>query len=183
MSAQAPGASDIPISDWQGTPVIIKTGGDLPPADSPTPGSLNCTINMDADFVSNLLNDDKWQSAKSAEVARILALDITDGNTVLPTIKADSPGLAVLQISYEDETLIFQEMAVPNSELTKISISSSLTFRVTQPGEKPEEWTASTAHVPVKAPFVLFTQGEKRDQVQCRSTDVTITLHLDWGPM
>src|ERR1700741_3938043 len=182
MSAQAPGTHDLPISDWQGTPVIIKTGGDLDPANAAAPITLSCIINMGDNFRSNLLNA-QWQSAKSAQIARILGLEIKDGNTVLSTIKADSPGLAVLQVSYGEETLMFQEMAMPNSELTKISISSSVPFRVTTGGQRPDEWTESTGEVPAEKPFVLFTQGEKRDQIQCTSTNVEITVQLDWGEM
>lgn len=179
-------ATELNPTAWEGTPVIIKTGGGQTGGETggETEGPLTmpCSITVDSlkkpAFISTLL-EKQWQSAKSDQVASIKWVTIVDNGKLPKTITHDQPGLAVLQISYGHETLIIQEVALPNSEYTKVTISSSLPF-----GAPTTEWKDSTAKVPAEKPFVVFTQGDNPpDAIQCTSLDVTITIEVDWGPM
>lgn len=185
MSTQMQAANDIrPAGDWESTPVIIKTGGGpvdpVPPLEPTAP--IQCTINAeDQDFESTLLGD-LWQSAMSVHTGTITKVEITENGNLLRSIEADHLGLAVLQISYGKETLIFQEVAQPDSDATKLSISSSLPFQVTDGGPS-DEWRDSVAGVPPDPPFVVFTQGDSIHKIPCKSTDVEVKLDVEWDKM
>jgi hypothetical protein len=176
MSTPAEGVSENRVrSDWQMTPVIIKTGGG--PVDPPSP--IKCTIGVENEaFISSLV-DDKWQSAMSAQTGSITEV-IIDDNGCVSRINTDLVGLAVVQITYGQDLLIVQEVALPHSEFTNLSISSSLKFAVTQ-GDSPDEWSSSDASVSADPPFIVFTKGSRMEKIHCESTAVTITLKMDWG--
>jgi hypothetical protein len=168
-----------PRANWEVTPVIIKTGGGQTGGEEDPPAPrIECTINAnDQDFESRLL-DDKWGSAKSVEVARIKDVIIADGPNVLPTINANPVGLTVVQITFGEETLIIQDVALPDSEYTKVLISSSNLFSADGGLDK---WTESTGDVPAKPPLVVFTQGERTETIHCSFSDVQVTLDVDFG--
>lgn len=175
MSTPAEGVSEIRSrSNWQMTPVIIKSGGG--PNDPPTP--MQCTIGVKGeDFISRLV-DLKWQSAISAKTGSVKEVIINDNGSE-STINADLVGLAVLQITYGQDTLIVQEVALQHSEFTKLSISSSVEFTAT-PGDLPDEWCDSAAPVSPNPPFIVFTKGSMMKKIPCHSTAVTIALKMDW---
>ncbi len=188
MSTPQEATEFTPKEDWEVTPVIIKTGGGTggqtggevdPPAQQ-----VLCTIDVQHDtlenqgFISTLLGN-QWQSAKSDKVASIKEVLIIEKGKDPITLTADLPGLATLQISYGQETLIVQEVARPDSKYTNLSISSSVPFGV--PAETTTAWTNSTADVPAEPPFVVFSQGDNVNTTKCGSMDVEIQINVDWG--
>jgi hypothetical protein len=183
MSTPVAKATEIKLrGDWDQTPVIIKTGGGTvdPPEVKDPPLRIPITIDaQDQDFESHLL-DDRWGSAKSVQDAKILKVTVADGDNVLPSIDANVPGLAVVQITLGAETLIVQEVAQPDSQYTKLTITSSHLFAAVG-GE--DKWSESKAEVPADPPFVVFTQGERTETIRCTSNEVQITLLVDWGTM
>ena len=193
MSTPVAKANDVQLQEeWEVTPVIIKTGGGtvdpIPPMTDPQT-KTKCTIGLKSkDFVSNFVShelDKEWESAKSNKTAGILEVHINDGSVPpLPPIIADRQGeLAVLQISYGDETLILQDVAIPDSLKTKLAISSSIPFTVTGT-TSDDEWRHSEAPVPADPlPFIVFTQGERTETIRCQSIDVEIRLKVDWPEM
>jgi|KBSMisStandDraft_5_1062788.scaffolds.fasta_scaffold10026_2 hypothetical protein len=179
-------ATELNPTAWEGTPVVIKTGGGQTEGETEGetkgPFTMPCSITVDSlkrpAFVSTLMGN-QWQSAKSDQLASIKWFTIVDNGNLPRTIEHDQPGLAVLQISYGPETLIIQEVLVPNSENKKVTISSSLPF-----GAETAEWKGSTGEVPAEHPVVVFTQGGiPADPIPCTSLDVTITIEIEWGPM
>jgi hypothetical protein len=178
-------ATELNPAEWEGTPVVIKTGGgqtgEETGGETEGPGKMPCSITVDSvkkpAFISNLL-EKKWQSAKSDQIARIKWVTIIDGGNLPKTFNADPTGLAVVQVSFGPETLIVQEVVIPNSENTKLTISSSFPF-----GAATTEWKDSTGEVPAEAPFVVFTQNGSSQPYKCQSLDVNITIEAEWGPM
>lgn len=178
-------ATELNPTAWEGTPVVIKTGGGQTGGETggePDPLTMQCSITVDSvnkpAFISTLL-EKQWQSAKSDQIAFIKWVTIVDGGNLPKTFMASGTGLAMVQISYGPETLIVQEVLVPDSENKKLTISSSRPF-----GASTAEWKGSTTDVPAKAPFVVFTQdGAAPPPYKCTSLDVTITIETDWGPM
>lgn len=172
MSTQLQEANEMKIGDWESTPVVIKTGGG--PVDPP---NILCTINGTGEDFKSTLVDKKWQSAKSVRTLRVTGLEILVDGKPLPPIQADSSGLVVLQITYGTEMLIVQEVALPDSERMKLTISSSVPFAA---GGGRDEWTDSAAEVPPDAPFLVFTQGLKTEKIQFESTAVEFRIMGDW---
>ena len=177
-------ATELNPTAWEGTPVVIKTGGGQTGGETggePEP-TMKCSITVDSvnkpAFISTLL-EKQWQSAKSDQIASIKWVTIVDGGNLPKTFTVDGTGLVTVQISFGPETLIVQEVLVPNSANKKITISSSRPF-----GASTAEWKDSSTDVPAKAPFVGFTQGGAApDTYECKTLDVTITIETDFGPM
>ena len=177
-----------PREDWENTPVIIKTGGGT---GSETGGETNtdlqmqCTIGVqegtgqDYVFKSTLL-ENQWQSAKSEEFADITEVQIIENGKTIRTITANASAPATLQVSYGHETVFVQEVTLPDSQYTRLSISSSRPFGVTD-SAPTTGWKESAAEVPAEPPFVGYSQGGTVDTIQCTSTDVEIQIMVDWG--
>jgi hypothetical protein len=184
-------ATELNPAEWENAPVVIKTGGGQTggETDPPLPLTMECTIGVpnqlpdqNLGFKSTLL-ENQWQSAKSDQHASITSVVIDEEGRPSKTIKADHPGLAVVQISYGPETLLVQEVALPETDVYRmLSISSSRPFRVTDE-VSATEWRDSKTEVPAEKPFVLFSQGDHVDPTPCQSTDVTITIYVEWGNM
>jgi hypothetical protein len=173
---------------WENTPVVIKTGGGTTEGEI-DPLLMECQIFIQEvppqhySFKSNLLGNE-WQSAKSKQLASITRVEIfEDGNkTPSKTILPDPPGLAVVQVSYAHETVIVSEVALPDSDQNKrVSISSSRPFGVKTHDAPTTEWEDSKGYVPADKPFVVFTQGHTVERYQCGSTDVEVTIMVEWG--
>jgi hypothetical protein len=184
-------ATELNPTAWENAPVVIKTGGGQTggETDPPAPLTMQCTISIpdeppgkNLSFRSTLL-EDQWQSAKSDQHASITSVVIDEMGKPRKTITPDPTGLAVLQISYGTETLIVQEVELPDNDVdTKLSITSSRPFLVTD-SVSDTEWRDSETDVPAENPFVVFTKGGTSDETRCVTTNVTITINVEWGNM
>ena len=184
-------ATELNPTAWENAPIVIKTGGGQTggETDPPAPLTMECTItvqNPDPDQNLGLKSttlDDHWQSAKSNKHASILSVIIEQEGQEPITLTPARPGLAVVQISYGPETLFFQEVALPETDIyTMLSVSSSRPFEVTD-SVSATEWRDSQTQVPAENPFVVFTHGGTTDTTHCQTTNVTITIWVDWGNM
>jgi len=188
MSTPQEATEFIPRGEWENTPVVIKTGGGT---GTETGGEIDTTLQMQCtigvqeaadqnySFKSTLL-ENQWQSAKSEQFASITQVLIYEKGVQIKTLNAGLPGPAALQVSYGPETVIVSEVALPDSEYNKLSISSSRPFGVTD-GASATDWKNSAAPVPAESPFVVFTQGGMVDTTTCASTDVEIQIMVEWG--
>jgi len=182
MSAHA-GITSSPAQ--QVTPVIIKTGGDLPG------GNLDAnvspvTINLLGKSLVSMLKDGKWRSAQSTAEVGIMNVLIKDGGRdVTPPTPSDpeSKELISVQIICGREMLVVGEEAQPGLHRTKLTITSPVGFSITRLGSGDEQWVESHAFFPNdKPPLVIFSQGgHVRTIYQCQTDDVELTLITDWG--
>lgn len=179
MSTSAEGIQNLPQPvRAQPTPVIIKIGegGD------DGPGQNKFTINgAGKSFVSSL-DDDRWMSATSTATANILSLMVQDGLNNLGTFESNLIGeLTTLQVISGSDMLAVSDVALETSEFTKVLITSPVSFTVTEPGSTSGQWIESDARFPPDKPSILFTQGGRvLANLQCETTDVTLTLTIDW---
>lgn len=183
MSAQPGMTPEITIANWQVTPVIIKTGGDdVDPVTGQLTGKSPLTINLEQTFESSL-KDDEWRSAMSTVTAGIVSVTIEDGIKKVGsfTSVSESEELVTLQIICGPDMLMISEKALPEPHRTIVVINSAISFRVNTHGAHPDQWSESSALYPVAKPLVLFTQGEHvLANYQCETTDLSLTLGLDW---
>lgn len=170
----------------QPTPVIIKTGGDLPGGNLDKDVSP-VTINLQGKSLVSMLNDDrKWRSAQSTADVGIMNVLIKDGgNDVPPPTPSDpeSKELITVQLICGREMLVIGEEAQPGLHRTKLVITSPVGFSITRLGSGHEQWVESRAFFPNdKPPLVIFSQGgHVRTIYQCQTDDVELTLITDWG--
>ena len=168
----------------QPTPVIIKTGGDLPEGEVARNVSP-VTINLQGKSLVSMLNEHgKWRSANSTADVGIMNVLIKDGgNDVPPTTPSDpeSEELITVQLICGRDMLVIGEEA-QSPHRTKLVITSPVGFSITQLGSG-EQWVESSALFPNdKPPLVIFSQGgHVRLIYQCQTDDVEITLITDWG--
>ena len=187
MSAQAGSTPEITASPGQQvTPVIIKTGGDLPSGNLDRSVSP-VTINLLGKSLQSMLKDDRtWRSAQSTADVGILNVLIKDGGRdVTPPTPADpeSKELITVQLICGREMLVIGEEAQPEPHRTRLVITSPVAFSITRLGDGDEQWVESRALFPNdKPPLIIFTQGgHVRTNYQCQTDDVELTLITDWG--
>jgi len=182
MSAHA-GITSSPAQ--QVTPVIIKTGGDLPGGNLDKDVSP-VTINLQGKSLVSMLNDDrKWRSAQSTADVGIMNVLIKDGGNDVPPptpSDAESNELITVQLICGREMLVIGEEA-QSPHRTKLVITSPVGFSITRLGSGHEQWVESRAFFPNdKPPLVIFSQGgHVRTIYQCQTDDVELTLITDWG--
>jgi len=170
----------------QVTPVIIKTGGDLPGGNL-VKNVSPVTINLQGKSLVSMLNDDgKWRSAQSSSDVGIMNVLIKDGgNDVPPPTPSDPENneLIAVQLICGREMLVIGEQAQPEPHRTKLVITSPVAFSITRLGSDHEQWEESHALFPNdKPPLIIFTQGgHVRTIYQCQTDDVELTLITDWG--
>lgn len=183
MSAQPERTPETTIADWQVTPVIIKTGGDDNGVDLVT-GQSPVTINLEHKTFESLLKDDEWRSAVSTVTAGIASVAIEDGvKSVGPfTSVSESEELITLQVVIGPDLLMISEEAPSEPpHRTRVVITSAIPFRVVKHGARTDQWSEASAPYPVAKPLVILTQGNHiLANYQCETTDVTLTLGLDW---
>ena len=170
----------------QPTPVIIKTGGDLPGGNLDKDVSP-VTINLEGKSLVSMLNDDrKWRSAQSTADVGIMNVLIKDGGNDVPPptpSDAESNELITVQLICGREMLVIGEEALPEPHRTKLVITSPVAFSITRLGSDDEQWEESHALFPNdKPPLIIFTQGgHVRTIYQCQTDYVELTLITDWG--
>jgi hypothetical protein len=175
---------EVTISDWQVTPVIIKTGGgDVDPVTGQVSDKSQLTISLDDKTFESPLKDDKWRSAMSTVTAGIVSILIQDGlKSVGPfTSVSESEELTTLQVICGPDVLMVSEEALPEPHRTMVVINSPIPFSVIKHGAETDKWSESGAPYPVAKPLVIFTQGgHVLANYQCETTDLSLTLGLDW---
>jgi hypothetical protein len=180
MSAQPERTPDITGSPAQVTPVIIKSGGDLGDADTDA-GTSPVTINLLNKAFESQLKDDRWRSAQSTVPAGMMSLKIQDGDKQQQHSGNPQLAGARLQVIFGTEMLILDNEALHEHHETKLVIQSPVSFDVIKRDPVPDEWIVSRASFPAAKPLVIFSQGgHVFVAYQCETTDVELTLSLDW---
>lgn len=175
MSAQT---ESLRMSDdtTQQPPVIIKSGGG-----GGGPNSIKVAFSGNGNVFDCPRQPNEWQFSTSSGLARIARLEILDGEKPLGPFRADSASeLAVLQVSFGQQTLMINDMPLRDAQITAISMISPVRCKITRPGFERDQWLDSETEFPDTAPFILFTQGGRElANIQCESVHVTLTLHVN----